>query len=309
MANDTFTNTATVILTNAALEAFTAVLQPLTSFATDFSAAAAQRGNAVRVLFIPSQVAAQNFTGSYASLGETATGIDVTISQHKFVSWSLTDVELAVNNLLKIEQFGRQFGFNLGKAVLQDIWSLLVLSNYNSGSVSGTAGSGFVFVGSANTFDSDNIVDIKSAVDALYWPEFGRKIVLSPTYYNGLLQDTTVKLASAIGVIGSTTPAQSGKLPSLSGFEIDASAVIPANGQNVQGFVCLPDCMAVAMRYLQPQPGNTYLSAFAVTNEAGFTLGFRDYYNNDGGYRTQALEANYGYSAVNPNALQLIASV
>jgi hypothetical protein len=84
--------------------------------------------------------------------------------------------------------------------------------------------------------------------------------------------------------------------------------LIPGNSANLVGFVTLPDAMAVAMRYLAPQPGNTYLSAFAVTNDAGFTLGFRDYYNNDGGFRTQVLEANYGYAVVNPNALRLITS-
>src|SRR5438552_11151518 len=118
MAN-TFTNTGSVILTTAALEAFTAALQPIKSFASDFSAAAAQRGTSVRVTFIPSQADAVDFAGDYtAAPGSSATGVDIPINRQKFVSWNLTDLESSLNQLIRIEMFGRQYGWKLGKAVL-----------------------------------------------------------------------------------------------------------------------------------------------------------------------------------------------
>jgi hypothetical protein len=296
MATNTWTNTSTVILTNAVLEAFTAMIQPLTSFASDFSAAAAQRGSAVRVLYIPSQGSgAVDFAGSYAAGNTNAAGVDVVINKHKFVSWGLTDVEFAVNNLIRIEQFGRQFGYLLAKSVLQDIWSIITAANFGAP----------IFTGAASTFDSNDLIAIKTIIDNLYWPEFDRLGVLSPAYYNGLLGDSDVRLAYAIG---STLPGQQGKLTEIVGFTLNQSALIPSNGENLTGFVARPDAMAVACRYLDPQPGNTYLSAFALTNDAGFTLGFRDYYNNDSGQRTQAVEANYGYTMVNPSALGRITS-
>src|SRR5260221_278331 len=296
MATNTWTNTSTVILTNAILEAFTAAIQPLTSFASDFSAAAAQRGSAVRVLYIPSQGAgASDFAGSYSAGNATGQGGDVGINKHKFVSWGVNDVEIAVNNLIRIEQFGKQFGYLLAKSVLQDIWSIVTNANY------GTA----IFTGASTTFDVNDLIAIKTSIDNLFWPEFDRLAVLAPAYYNGILGDEAARLAYAIG---STMPAQQGKLTEIVGFTLNQSALVPANAENLVGFVARPDAMAVACRYLAPQPGNTYLSAFALTNDAGFTLGFRDYYNNDSGQRTQAVEANYGYTKVNTDALRRVTS-
>jgi hypothetical protein len=62
MANN-FTNTGSVILTTAALNAFTAALQPIRSFASDFSAAASQRGTAVRVNLYPEPSGRPGFRG------------------------------------------------------------------------------------------------------------------------------------------------------------------------------------------------------------------------------------------------------
>jgi hypothetical protein len=296
MVTNTWTQTSTVILTNAVLESFTAAIQSLTSFASDFSAAAAQRGSAVRVLYIPSQGAgAIDFAGSYAAGNTSANGVDVIINKHKFISWGLNDVEYAVNNLIRIEQFGKQFGYLLAKSVLQDIWSVITNANYGAA----------IFTGAASTFDVNDLITIKTAIDNLYWPEFDRLGVFTPAYYNGILGVEGARLAYAIG---STLPAQQGKLTEIVGFNLNQSALVPANGENLVGFVARPDAMAVACRYLEPQPGNTYLSAFSLTNVAGFTLGFRDYYNNDSGQRTQAIEANYGYTIVNNSALKRLTS-
>src|SRR6266481_9251522 len=98
-----FTNTGSVILTAAALDAFTAVLQPIKSFASDFSAAASAKGTSVRVTFIPSQANATDFAGDYtANSGSTANGVDIPINRQKYVSWPLTDVEASLNQLIRI---------------------------------------------------------------------------------------------------------------------------------------------------------------------------------------------------------------
>src|SRR6266481_683928 len=293
MAN-VFTNTGSVILTTAALEAFTAALQPIKSFASDFSAAASAKGTAVRVTFIPTQADAIDFAGDYtANPGSTASGVDIPINRQKFVSWQLTDLEASLNQLVRIEMFGRQYGFKLGKAVLQDIWSIVTLSNYGAA----------VFTGASATFDSDTVVDIDSALDLVFWPDMDRKLILNNTYYNSLIKDPSVKQAQAIGMAGAATPIQSGHLPNLLGIEVFESMLVPTNGENLVGFAAMPDAMGVAMRYLQPQEANLYYQAAPVTNESGMTLGFRDFYDNKSGTRWQVLEANYGFKVINPAAL------
>jgi hypothetical protein len=298
MAN-TFTNTSSIILTSAALEAFIAALTPIKSFATDFSSEAAAKGTGVRVVFIPSQADATDFAGDYtANAGSAANGIDILVNKWKFVSWQLSDLESSLNQLVKIESFGRQYGFKLAKAVLQDIWSIVTNANYGSA----------VFTGASSTFDSDSVVDIDSALDLLYWPDVDRKMILNNLYYNSLIKDPSVKQAQAIGMAGAATPVQSGHLPNLLGIEVFESMLVPANSENLVGFAAMPDAMGVAMRYMAPQEGNTYFQAAPVTNDSGMTLGFRDFYDNKSGTRWQVLEANYGYKVINPAALKRIIS-
>jgi hypothetical protein len=298
MAN-TFTNTGSVILTSAAFNAFMAALQPIRTFASDFSAAASQKGTSVRVTYIPTQSGATDWAGDYtANTGSSATGVDVLINRHKFVAWPLTDKELSLNQLIRIEMFGRQYGYQLGKAVLQDIWSVVTNANYGAP----------VFTGVSTLFDSDSVVDIDGALDAFFWPDMDRKLILNNLYYNSLIKDPAVKQAQAIGMAGVDAPLQSGHLPNLLGIEVFESMLVPGNSENLVGFAAMPDAMAVAMRYLEPQEGNLYYQAAPVTNESGMVIGFRDFYDNKSGTRYQALECNYGFTVVNPAALKRLTS-
>jgi len=69
------------------------------------------------------------------------------------------------------------------------------------------------------------------------------------------------------------------------------------SGASVNSFAAHPDAIAVAMRYLAPQSGNTYARAEAITDPAtGLTIGLRDHYDNNTGTRYINLEALYGYT-------------
>jgi hypothetical protein len=58
-----------------------------------------------------------------------------------------------------------------------------------------------------------------------------------------------------------------------------------------------PDAIAVGMRYLMPQAGNTYQQAMPITDaETGLTVGLRDHYDNNTGTRYVNLECLYGYT-------------
>ncbi|MBV8121499.1 MAG: hypothetical protein JO081_16355 [Alphaproteobacteria bacterium] len=286
-----FINTLYTILTNAAIEAFTAILTPLTVFARNYSSDAVQRGDKVKVLWIPTQAEARDFqpTGSYAPGDITATGLDVVIDRHKFVSWSTTDTELSLNPIINIQDFGRQMGSNLGIAVLQDVWTLLTAVNYPRTTP----------VGPATDFDSDNLIDVKAQCDGAHWPAAGRNVVLSGTHFNGLLKDGSLKNAAAYG---GPEAIRAGAIPALVGFGVYDSQLVPTTG-SLCGFATMPDAILIAMRYLAPQEGNTYFQAGPVSHEGGLTLGFRDFYENIQGRRIQVLEANYGFLKGNGDAL------
>lgn len=296
MAN-TLTNLTDTIVLDKALEAFTAALTPLRAFALNVSPSEGQRGDKVKVLSIPAASAAIDFAGSYTVQDSTAAGIDVTLNKHKFTSWGVTDTQLSTRPQLEVENFAKQKGFQLAKAVLQDIWSQVTNANF------GAAG----HTGAAADFDSDDVIDLGAACDTASWPDMGRSLVLAGAYHANLRKDSSIKDASAYG---SDSSVRRGEILSLDTFEnIYKSTLIPGNSENLTGFAVVPDAMLVAMRYLAPQPGNTYSKVDSMSDpETGFTIGYREWYDNDAGELRAALECLYGYNVGNSAALKRIVS-
>lgn len=292
---NTFSNLNQTIISRAALEAFNDTLMPLTAFANNLSADAVQRGDKIKVLWVPDQDEATDFNGTYSIGTAAASGLDVAIDRHKQIGWGLTDKELAEQPQISLEMFGKKKGFALAKAVLLDIWGLITAAKYGAP----------VFTTTASLFDSDDVVDISAALDDAKWPEMGRSLIIANSLHAQLRKDGSLKDSSAFG--GSEV-IRRGQIPTLDKFDaIYGSSIIPANGERLIGFAALPDAMLVAMRYLQPQEGNTYSVAEPVTApETGFTLGMRQWYENNEGKSKVILEANYGFRIGNAAALKRI---
>jgi len=296
MAN-ALTNLTNTLISDAVLEAFTAALTPLQAFSLNVSPDPSDRGDKVKVLWTPAQDAAADFAGTYSVQDADAEGLDVTLDGHKFVSWGLTDKELVSRPQLELENFGRQKGFQLAKAVLLAIWADITNANY------GAAG----HTGIAANFDSDDVIDLGAACDAADWPEMGRSLVLASAYHANLRKDGAIKDASAYG---GSDPVRSGEIISLDTFgAIYKSTLIPANAENLVGFAAMRDAMLVAMRYLAPQDGHGYGEARPMTDpDTGITLGYREWYDNDSGQKRAVMEAVYGSRVGNPGALKRIVS-
>jgi hypothetical protein len=298
MAN-ALTNTTDTIITDAAIEAFDAAIAPLRAFAVNASPEPAQRGDKVKVLQIPLQDAGGDFVAAngYVMQDADATGLDITLNKHKYVSWALTDQEIAINPQVDIEKFGRQKGFQLAKLVIQDIWSLITNANFGAAA----------FTGAAGTFDADDVVDIRTVCATADWPEMLRSLVLKETYVGALLKDNAIQDSSASGM---PEAIQDGAVNRISGFDLFESTLIPANGENLVGFAVWPSAILVAMRYLMPQEGNKYFQAAPITapDGSGFTLGFRDWYDENYGQRRRVLECIYGYAKGDGAALKRLVS-
>jgi len=280
------TNMTDTIIGQAALESFTATIAPFNLFSTDCSPAPVQKGDKVKVALVGASDAAQDFTGTYTMQDSDAEGLDVSIDKHKFVSYSLSDKEVADKPQVKLEMFGRQKGFQLAKAVMQDVLTLVTAENYGAAS----------FTGAASTFDADDVADLGAVCDAADWPEFARGLVLSPTYWAALLKDAGIQAADAFG---GAEAIRQGMIPGLMGFDMYKSSLIPANSWNLVGFCVNPQAILFANRYLEPASKEAATRAgleFApLTGEGGVTLGFREWYDNDSGTVKRVLECNYGY--------------
>jgi len=297
MAN-TLTNLKHTILVDAALEAFTAAFAPIRAFAHNFSAEAAQKGDKVRVPFVSAQDAAIDFAGTYTIQDADMEGLDITIDKHKFVSFGLTDIEISTMPQLNLERFGRQKGFQLAKAVYQDILSVVTENNYGNTSDD-------KITSSAANFDADDVVDLSTLCDNDDWPDLERSLILTPAYHAAIRKD--LKDASEFG---SDTVIRRGLVPSLDTFgSVYKTSLVPTNSQSLVGFAAHPDAILTAMRYLQPQEGHKYSTATPVVDaDSGITLGFREWYNEDTGTAKRVLEANYGFLKGNGKAIKRITS-
>lgn len=279
MANS-ITGTQDDIIASGVLRGFTSAIAPLMAFATDFSDEAARKGDRVSVFRDNTAIDAaltKTTHGAYTIQDADSDAVELVFGQPKYVSWGLDDVEIANSSVVNLDRYGFRKGNKLGVTIFQDVCSLITNANFGAAA----------FTGAATTFDMDDVIDIKDACDDADWPEEERVLVLSNAYYNVLLKDATAKDASAMGTVAAI---QNGTLPMVAGFSVIRSNIIPANGENLVGFAADRSAIALAMRYLQPQPGHTYSRVERVPGEGGVIMGLRQWYDNDSGVNKRVLE-------------------
>lgn len=282
------------VVSSKVLQAFTDTLASLSAFAIDYN------DTDEKTVTIPVIAAdtAHNFTAGTTkysdNAGGTATSIEVSMDKHKYSPVMLNDTQVMNSSKIRLEDLGYQAGGALAKAVLEDILSEVVVANFTRSLTKDSA-----------LFDYDSLVDIKSECDTNLAP-FNRSLVLGGTYYNALLKDDGIKSRAVIGA----NVAQSGRLVGLAGFrDILECTCIPSNSENLVGFACNPQALAIGVRYLRPQAGHNYIAARAITDpDTGLTLGLRQFYDEDLAMMYFAYECNYGYETGMDAALVRIVS-
>jgi hypothetical protein len=295
---NTLTGLNDTILSAAVLRGFKAEILSLMAFATSFSADAVKKGDKVKVPRVGSQAGALTKTRGqkYELQGTVADMIEVELNNHEYVTSTMDDMEVANSSVAALELAGEEKGFELARKVFTDIVGKITAANYGAP----------VFSGAAAGFDSDDVIDIRTACSKANMPRNGRALVLDADYVGSLLKDGAIKAANEFG---SDQPIREGAIGRLSGFDVFESNLIPDNDEDLTGFAAHPSGLAIAMRYLQPQSGNTYSAAFPLTDEAtGITIGVREGYDNLTGEKYRIWEAVYGYEAGNEDAIKRIVS-
>lgn len=273
------------IISRGALMAFIKKMTPLNAFARNYSSDAASRGDKISVFretYPNDAVATKTTHAAYTIQDADSDAIEISLGQPMYVSFGLDDVEISQSPVLELQRYGRGKGNHLATGILQDIWGQITAANFGAAA----------FTGAASTFDYDAVVELKDSLDDADAPDEGRALVLSNAYYNALLKDNSIVNNLNAG----PEPLREGSVGRLGGFDLFVSNVIPGNSQNLVGFACVPDAMAVGVRYLMPQPGNTYLRAEPLTDPegSGLTIGVRDWYENSTGVRNMVLECVHG---------------
>jgi hypothetical protein len=284
---NTWGGTDDTIIAQAGFAAFKAALIPAASFSTSFSDEAAKKGASVNTRIITGMTAGA-FAGDYETGDTTTTEIAVALSNHAFRSFHQTDVEASKSSVAPqtMELQAAEAGYSVAKLILEGTMGLVTNTNYS------TAG----FVGAASGFDSDDVIDLKAAMDTKLASQMNRGLILKDAYYNQLLKDASVK--GRDGVFGSDAFA-SGVIPNIAGFRVYQCPFVPANSENLVGFAVVPAAIALAVRPLAPQAGSekSLLSYQVMTDtDSGLSLAYRSWYSTKTGTKWGCFEAVYGFA-------------
>lgn len=272
------------IIAQSALNQFVSMLAPLSAFSTSYNDDAAQKGTTITIPTLSTTSDATAFSGTYTDQATTYGSTQIALDQHLFTTWTLTDTDVAESSAVELERFGYQKGGDIAKAVFQNILGEVLVANYPD-----AAG----FTGAGSDFDGDDVADLRGDMTAEGIDPGQCSLVIGNDYWTGLLKDTNIN--GAINY-GSADIIREGRVPSLFGVgSLYESTAIPANGENLVGFIAHPTAMAVAMRYLQPNNSQEYISAKRLTDPAtGIVLGYREFYTPSTGVQTAVLECVFG---------------
>lgn len=294
------TNLQVTEIMNSALIAFRVNLIAirLFSIAMRKSGDPLQKGDTMKVPYYPLEgSASKDFNGTYdfTGAGANASGLDVVVNKRKYQPLITTSVERERYHY-DPKKLGEMKGAKLAQDVVVDILSLVTAANY------GAAGLDV----DAATFDSDDVVDLRTVCGQANWPQMQRGLVLDSAYEGGLLKDGAIKGADAYG---SSDPIQEGLLRRLLGFDLAVAEIVPANGENLKGFACYPSAALVGFAPVTPDPAvREKLTAYEVAQdpETGLLLEYRLWGDPDSDSRKEVIEANYGFLKGESTALKRI---
>lgn len=279
-----YTNFDDEIFAQSALEGYTATLLPLSAFSRNYLPEPAPKGNTVLVPLIGA-LTATTFSGTYATTNGALSAVTVTINRHKIVGIGQSDLDAAGSSLAQLERFGFQQGAALAIAVLQDICSLWT-----------TATANFALATAVSVVDF-GIAQIRAGrlllSGASKCPVNNRVMILDVDPFDNLLG---ISNFIQVNLAGSNETLRDGRIGKVLGLDVYETNGLPGTN-SVMGFIGHASAIAIAMRYLMPQPGHKYDMARPVADpETGAVFGLRAHYDENTGNRFINLEANYGYS-------------
>lgn len=284
------------VILDTFLEALVEELLPLSAFANDLSSAVIDEGDTVKLGYVPAATAARAFAGTYTIQASDWQKKEISVDQHDYVSWGLSDVDLFKGSLVNLQMHTRMKAQALASKVLTNLLSVVTAANYGAAA----------FTGAANTFDLDDVADLRTAAVKAKWPKAMRGLVLGADYYGNVIKDSNFQDVAAAG--GAVTR-ETGTLPRLYTFTPYESESIPANAENLVGFMNIPSALGVVMRYLKPRRPEKYIEARPVSHKpTGITFGFRQDYDTKTGNESYIFECNYGKAVLEPEALKRLVS-
>lgn len=283
------------LIAQAALESFTADLEPLSIFTTSYSNEVVRRGASVEVPLI-ANLTATTFADSYENDGGTMNKVTINVDTHRLVTVSLSDTEYSKSSVAEITKFATQQGKALAQSVLTSVYSLFVTTASSAAQYSAT-------LTNLSAFTITNARSLRKALSDEKAPLTGRSLILNTSLYDSLLSQSGLLDA---GQFGARDVIADARVPRVLGMSVYESLILPTNSISLSAIAVHPNAAAIAVRALEPQAPTEYLSATTVTDpQSGLTLGYRRHYNPGTGKHYVSFECVFGASRAITGAAKL----
>ena len=283
------------LIAQAALESFTADLEPLSIFTTSYSNEVVRRGASVEVPLI-ANLTATTFADSYEQDGGTMNKVTINVDTHRIVTVSLSDTEYSKSSVAEITKFATQQGKALAQSVLTSFYNLFVTTAGSAAQYSAT-------LTNLSAFTITNARSLRKALSDEKAPLTDRALILNTTLYDSLLSQSGLLDA---GAFGSRDVIAEARVPRILGMSAYESLILPTNSISLLGMAVHPNAAAIAVRALEPQAPSEYLAATVVNDpQSGLTLGYRRHYNPSSGKHFVSFECVFGCSRAITGAAKL----
>lgn len=279
------------IFVQEALNAFTAGLAPLNAFTRSYSGEARRKGD---VIAIPRSEVLSTTTFSYdnnsgypyESEGGTLNTISLNLDQHQIVGVDITDIQYANKAAAEITVFARQQGRALARKCIENIFSLVSITNFGAAAVTPVSIADTSLTQLRNA--RKTMVDRKVGVENL-------SLIASSELFTQLLADANVTQALQYG---GSEAIREASIPRLLGMDIYETNALALGGTlSLIGFLAHPDSIAVAVRQLQPQDNGAYAAVETVMDdETGLGFTYRRHFNPGKGRHYASFECLFGFT-------------
>lgn len=288
------------VILDAALREFSNAILPLRAFSTVFNDVMLRGTNKVVVPYYKLETAAsRDYNGSYVFDSGEQDSREVEVNKRKYQSLALTSAEIARQPYLNAEEIGIAKGRKLAEDVLADILSIVTATNFGAA----------VFTGAASTFDTDDVADIRTALNTAKWPKVGRSLILDSAYDGALVKDDPLLHAEKSG---SPEQLRTGTVRPFMGFEgyFDTN-LIPANGEHLVGMAVYKSAILTAFSPIEPAAdvrANMIDYRSVVDPASGIALEYRQWGDPNSDTSKRVIEVNYGYALGEAAAIKRIVS-
>lgn len=277
----TITNGDFQIFSGVVLDALIGETTPFDAFSTRFESSL-QENDILKVPIYTDTSTPTDFdasTNNYETVAtDSITFRDVTLDSHLKSTFSITDKNWQKVN---IEELLRIHTKKVIKQAQAEVGALITNANFGAAA----------FTGAASTFDSDDLADLWNTAET---NNFGanRYALLTTGYWANLLKDNDLK-----NYLNSNTDEvlKRATLPQVAGFNIALMKHLPANGENLVGFITDKSAICVASAPIRPLD-DAIMWQTVTDPVSGFTIGMRMHYSASVGAMFWTLESQFGYA-------------